>query len=107
MTLAKQRGATPTQEVVADTIGDGSQTVSSAGTAVQLTTTATPCRLVNIYAKSGNTGNVFVGASTVSSSRGMVLEQARSTDWFPIDDLSKIYIDAANNDDGVTYAYVV
>ena len=107
MTLSKQRNSFETQEIVADTIGDGSQTVTTAGTRVQLTATATPCRLVNIFAKAGNTGNIFVGGSTVSSARGMVLEQARSTDWFPIDDLSKIYIDAATNGDGVQYAYVV
>ena len=107
MTLSKQRNSVETQEIVADTIGDGSQTVTTAGTRVQLTTTATPCRLVNIFAKAGNTGNIFVGGSTVSSARGIVLEQARSTDWFPIDDLSKVYIDAATNGDGVQYAFVV
>lgn len=107
MTLSKQRNSVETQEIVADTIGDGSQTVTTAGTRVQLTSTVTPCRLVNIFAKAGNTGNIFVGGSTVSSTRGMVLEQARSTDWFPIDDLSKIYIDAAISSDGVQYAYVV
>jgi len=107
MTLNKRRGETEILEYPPDTIGDGSKDVATAGSAVQLTATATPCKLINIFAKAGNTGNIFVGSSTVSSSRGMVLEQARSTDWFPIDDVSKVYIDAANNNDGVQYAFVV
>jgi len=107
MTLAKGRCDYPVTIHPPDTIGDGSKDVASAGTAEKLVDDVTDCRLVNIYAKSGNTGNVFVGGATVSSSRGMVLEQARSSDWFPIDDLSKIYVDAANNGDGVQFSYVV
>jgi len=107
MTLSKGRASYETQEVVADTISDGSKDVSSAGTAEALTTTDTPCRLINIFAKAGNTGNIFVGGSTVSSSRGMVLEQARSTDWFPIDNVNKVFIDSATSSDGVQYAFVV
>lgn len=107
MSLDKKSHSQVTQEIPPDTIGDGTQTVTTAGTRVQLTSTATPCRLVNIFANAANTGNIFVGGSTVSSTSGMILEQARSTDWFPIDDLSKIYIDAANNNDKVQYAYVV
>jgi len=107
MSLDKKRGETPVNITPPDTIGDGSKDVTSAGTAEQLTTTDTPCRLINIFAKAGNTGNVFIGGSTVSSARGMVLEQARSTDWFPIDNVNKVYVDAANSNDGVQYCYVV
>ncbi len=107
MGLSKRRASYETQELPPDTISDGSKDVSSSGTAVQLVTADTPCRFINVFAKSGNTGNVFVGGSTVSSSRGMVLEQARSTDWFPIDNVNKVYVDVATNDDGVTFAFVV
>ena len=107
MGLNKRRASYETQELPPDEINDGFKDISSAGTAEALVTADTPCRFINIFAKSGNTGNVFVGGSTVSSSRGMVLEQARSTDWFPIDNVNKIYVDVATNDDGVTFAYVV
>ena len=107
MTLSKGRSETPVTIHPADAIYDGTQTVTTAGTRVQLIATTTGCRLVNIYALSTNTGNVYVGGATIASGRGMILEQARSTDWFPIDDLSKVYIDADNNGDGVAYAYVV
>uniref|UniRef100_A0A6M3L777 Uncharacterized protein n=1 Tax=viral metagenome TaxID=1070528 RepID=A0A6M3L777_9ZZZZ len=108
MTIAKRRNETPITEYPPDEIHDGSQDVVTAGTAIQLTTTDTPCRLINIFAKAGNTGNVFVGGSTVSSARGMVLEPARSSDWFPIDNVNKIYIDCeGGNTDGVQYCWVV
>jgi len=106
MSLAKKRGETEVNVSMPDTIGDGSKDVTTAGTRVQLSSTQ-ECRFVNIFAKAGNTGNIFVGGATVSSSSGMVLEQARSTDWFNIDDLSKVYIDSANDGDGCQYAYVV
>ena len=107
MSLSKGRDETPVLIRPPDVIGDGSKDVTSAGTAEQLTDTDTPCKFVNIFAKAGNTGNVFVGGVNVSSSRGMVLEQARSTDWMQIDNLNKIYVDVATGGDGVQYAYVV
>jgi len=105
MTQGKGRSDYPVIIHPPDNIYDGSKDVTAAGTAEKLTATATPCKFINIFAKAGNTGNIFIGGTTVSSSRGMVLEQARSTDWFAIDDVSKIYIDAANNGDGCQYAY--
>lgn len=107
MTLAKLRNTWETQEVPADTISDGFKDVAVAGTRERLVSVATPCRMVNIFAKAGNTGNVFVGGSTVASTRGMVLEQARSTDWFPIDDLNKVFVDVGTGGDGVQFTYVV
>lgn len=106
MSLAKGRDETPVLERPPDVIGDGGATVATAGTAVQLSTTDTPCKKVEIYALATNTGNVFVGGTTVSSARGAVLEQARSVVLW-IDNLNKIYVDAASSADGVSYVYVV
>ena len=106
MTQAKGRSETPVTIYPPDGINDGSKDVASAGTAEQLTTTSTPCKMVNIFAKAGNTGNVFVGGVNVASTRGMVLEQARSTDWFAISNLNLIYVDVATGGDGVQYAFV-
>ena len=107
MSLAKGRDETPILERPCDVIGDGTADVAVAGTAVQLSTTDTPCKYVEIFAKAANTGNVFVGGSTVSSTRGAVLEQARSIRLW-IDNLNKVYIDCeTGNTDGVMYVYTV
>lgn len=89
----------------ANTIGDGSKTVVTAGTRVQLTSTSTPCRYVIIVGNTNNVGKIYVGGITVSSSRGRPLNQEQS-EKIDINDLSKVYIDAANNGDGVTYVFV-
>ena len=83
-----------------DTIGDGTATVTTAGTAVQLTTTKTACKKVLITAKGGNTGNIYVGGSTIASGRGKQLVPLQDI-WIEIDDLSKVYIDASVNGEGV------
>ncbi len=108
MSLDKKRTETPVNITPPDTLGNGSKDVAVAGTAVPLSATAVDCRFINIYAKAGNTGNVFYGSSTVSETSGGVLEQARDSGWFQCDDLSKIYIDCeTGNTDGVQYVYVV
>lgn len=88
----------------AKSLGDGSQTVSSAGTAVALSSTKVACRRVVVYANEGNTGNIFLGSSSVDSTRGAVLQPGRS-ETINCRDLRDVYIDAANNNDGVTYFY--
>ena len=107
MTLAKRRNETEVQVTPPDEIGNGSATVSTPGTAVPLSATSVGCRFVNVFAKATNDGNVFVGGSTVSNISGAVLEQARCTEWFGIDDLSKVFVDAETGGDGVQYIYVV
>ena len=49
---------------------DGTVNVSSAGTAVQLTSTADRILWIHFHARTGNTNNVYIGASTVASTRG-------------------------------------
>src|SRR5258708_13427373 len=79
------------------TMAVGVQTVATAGTRVQLTNTSVPCKKVTIQANLANTGAIYVGDSTVSASRGMLLEPTFS---FPLTvaNLNMIYLDAdANN----------
>ena len=96
---------TPVFQHIPNTIGDGSATVTTAGTRVQLTSTSTPCIYAIVVAKNANTGVIWVGGSTVADGRGrpLVSLQAERID---IDDLSNIYIDADADNQGVTYAYV-
>ena len=45
----------------------GTITVAAAGTAVRFTTVPTPLRSIEIYAIAGNTGDVYVGDSSVDN----------------------------------------
>lgn len=96
-------------DVPASTIGDGRKVVTTAGTRVQLSTTAVKCRSVAITAETDNTGVITVGGSTVvgalATRQGTPLA-AGATTSFDINDLSLIYIDTTVNGDGVTYTYL-
>lgn len=105
MSLGKRRSEYPVTVYPATAIGDGTTTVTTAGTAVQLTSTATACKSVVITAKGANTGNIFVGGTTVDSTRGKQLVPLQDIE-LNIDDLSKVYIDSSVNGEGVIYVYV-
>lgn len=91
------------------TIGDGSKNVTAAGTAEQLTSAETKCRLVRVQARVANTDNVVIGSSTVvataGSERGIVLVPGQAEN-FPVKDVSSLYVDAAVSGEGVSYAYL-
>ena len=104
MSIPKRRNETEILQRVPDVFGDGSQSVTTAGTRVQLITTVTPCMRAVITAKGSNTGNIWVGGSTVANGRGKQLVPLQDIEIF-IDDLSKVYIDATSSGDGVCYVY--
>lgn len=87
----------------------GRQTVTTAGTAVQLSTTSVPFREVTICAETDNTGLITVGGSDVvaalATRKGIPLY---ASDCYTLSypqgsDLTTIYIDTTVNTDGVTY----
>jgi hypothetical protein len=88
--------------------GDGRKVVASAGVAEALASD-TPCKQVTIMAEGDNTGAIVVGFSTVVASeanrRGIPLLPYGSV-TISIDNLSKIYLDAEQNGEGVTYIYL-
>jgi len=89
-------------------IRDGSKDVSAAGTAEALTASPVRAVWVTVQAKTDNTGYVYVGASTVSGSRGVQLAAGDSITFPVVEkrytyDLSTIYVDAATNGDGVVW----
>ena len=92
------------------TIGDGRQTVTTGGTAVQLSTSNVPCKRVVITAETNNTGVITVGSSTVVAAegtrRGTPLYTAQAATFYT-DNLNKLYIDATVDTEGVTYVYYV
>lgn len=89
---------------------DGRQTVTTAGTRVQLSTTSTAVLEVAITAETDNTGIITVGGPTVvgalATRRGIPLS-AGATISLGVNDLSKVYLDTTVNTDGVTYTAVV
>ena len=89
-------------------IQDNNQTVTTAGTRVQLNTTAIRCSKVTITARISNAGEVVVGGSTVvaavATRRGTTLFQGDSVTLY-VNDLSKIYVDAVTSGDRVEYTY--
>jgi len=90
------------------TIADGTKNVTTAGTAVQLSTSSVACRMVEIQAKPENTDSIVVGASTVvaaaASRRGIALVPG-ATVSLRVTDLNKLYLDAVVSGEGVSYVY--
>ena len=89
-------------------LGDGRTTVTTAGTAVQISSTDTPCGGITITAETDNTNIVTVGASTVvaalSTRRGHPLSPGGSI-TIPNTNLNQVWIDAITATEGVTYVY--
>lgn len=80
----------------------GQTTVTTAGTAVVLRSTTGLSQGVTIKAPSTNAGNIFVGGALVTSANGFVLEPGEQV-FVSVDDTDAIYIDAAENGEGVSY----
>lgn len=89
-----------------DSIGDGTAVVASAGTPVQLSAQA--CKRVWIQSHETNTGVIAVGTSTVDatsgSRRGLTL-YATQGQWFNVNNLDLLYIDATVNGESIHYLY--
>lgn len=99
-------GAVLVAPVGNSTVGSGSNTVTTAGSRVQLSAISVPCKKVIIQSASGNTGNTFVGDSTVSSSNGLVMYPGSATSFILTpSNLNLLWIDSAVNGEGVIYYY--
>jgi len=86
-----------------DTIYNGHVTVTTAGSAVSISSSSITLKKgITIKANTNNTGNIFVGNSSVDNTNGIEIEPGESID-ISIDDLNKVYIDANNNNDGISY----
>lgn len=85
-------------------LGNGVQTVSTAGTRVQLSS-STAIKTVTIRAYSTNTGLIYVGDSSVTSANGFQLSP-QETVSLDIANLSSIWLDAESNNSGVSYIYL-
>jgi len=82
---------------------NGQQAVTTAGTRVQLPSAA--CIAATIKALPGNTNNIYLGDSAVSSANGHVLAAGDAVN-VAIDNLNRFYIDADTNGEGISYLLV-
>ncbi len=85
-------------------VGNGKTTVSTAGTAVPLSS-STAIKSVTVRAATTNTGLIYIGSSSVSSANGFQLSPDETVS-LDIDNLSKAYADTATNGNYVTYIYL-
>lgn len=92
-----------TIEATPDNHGNGQTAVTTAGTAVQLANN--PCLSVTIKAKSTNTGLIYSGISSVSSSNGFILSAGESA-TYTISNTNKLYINSSVNGEGVSYFWI-
>ena len=88
----------------------GRVTVASAGTAVRFTTLPTPIKYLLLDVPSANTGNAYVGDSTVASNNTPVITKGTTREFtFRHDvkeapgDLADFYVHFGHNGDVVNY----
>lgn len=93
---------TGTDNLIAGTTIYNDQTsVTTAGTRVVLGASTT-VKWVIVKAKATNTGNIFVGNATVTSTNGYILVPGEAI-GLDINNLNLVYIDSAVNLEGVSY----
>lgn len=89
-------------------VGDGTRTVASAGTRVQLSTSSVPCKRVFIQASKANSGILVVGGVTCvaaeATRRGIALIK-HSGIWLHVNNLNLLYIDSTGAGDKAHYYY--
>ena len=78
--------------------------VTTAGTRVQLPNVS--CREVTIIAKRTNTGYIYAGKNTVSSTVYGVELAAKDSFTFPVKNANEIYIDSSVSGEGISYVAI-
>lgn len=89
----------------------GVVTVTTAGTAVRITSTSTPIAGVWVAADAQATASFFaVGDSnvnaTLGSQQGIIVIPAQASIFIPVNDLSLLWVDADQNSGDLAYAYL-
>lgn len=88
------------------TVNHGQDSVTTAGTSVQLnggTSLAIPDgAALAVRADGSNAGNIYIGDSSVTASNGFVLGAGESA-TLQVDDVSDVHLDADNDGEGVSW----
>ena len=91
-----------TSVAIPTTIYNGVKNVTTAGTRVTLASSQAILSGVTIKAKAANTGVIYVGDGSVSSSTGFALA-ASETVFLEVANLATVNLDSSVNGEGVTY----
>lgn len=104
--IASNQSSIPVTPGAFTTIVTSSKTVAASGTAEALVGVATPIKLVEITGLPTNTGNAYIGDSTVdvSTNPGIVISPGQVY-GIAIADLNDIYCDVDVNGEGVSFNY--
>jgi len=98
------------EQLIYQSIVSGRATVTTAGTAVQINSTRTDVKRLDIMAETDNVGFIAVGDVNVvaaeGTQQGIVLSAGQSY-TFHVTDRSLIYIDSTLDGEGVTYNYLI
>lgn len=86
-------------------VSSGVFTVTSAGVQLQLTGTSTPCRKIVFQCLTGNKGDMYVGLTDVSATTANITVDhgTLAVETFEIEDANRVWIDAANDGDKISY----
>lgn len=84
------------------TVYNGQKYVATAGTQVALASSQAITHSVTIMAQAGNSGNIYIGDSSVSSITGYILD-AGDTIELKIANLATVYVDSSVSGEGVHY----
>jgi hypothetical protein len=91
-------------------IVSGRTTVTTSGTAVQITTVSTPVPGVWVGGDVGNGGIIFVGDSSVKGTsgtcQGIAVEPAGNSIFIPVNNLNLLWVDSSASGDKAIWAYV-
>lgn len=95
---------------VSNSVGDGRQTVTTAGTRVQLSASSVPCKKVTICAETDNTDFIVVGGATVvaalATRRGIPLNPG-DTITLEVSNLNLVYLDSLVSTEGCSFLFEV
>ncbi len=91
-------------------VHNGSKTVTTSGTPVPLSATKVMCNWILMHPLAANTGIIYIGGSTVTSTSGVAMGVGNSDVLWPsagsnMYDLSTIYIDASVSGEGIQFIY--
>jgi hypothetical protein len=99
-------GVAAIEQEGAGAVGDGTTTVTTAGTRVQLADNS--CRRVWVQANSANTGVMVVGGSTVvaaeATRQGTALWPTQGA-WFNVSNTNLLYVDSTVNGEKIHWYY--
>lgn len=105
-TLPRDGNSVPLQNTY-KSVTSGVTTAVTAGTPIQLTTTPTPCKRVDVVSNVNNTGTVYIGGpnTLASTQTGAPLQSPGSSGTLFVNDVSSVWFDSTASGDKISYIY--